>query len=86
MVKIETVDIPTKGSGVYLNIMALNFQMSPDSVNFYWQLLSDSKEDCLLDGKLVMDKQTYDGWSSDDSYVTKWACNKLGFIIYDGLK
>jgi hypothetical protein len=58
----------------------------PDSVNFYWQLLSDSKEDCLLDGKLVMDKQTYDGWSSDDSYVTKWACNKLGFIIYDGLK
>lgn len=82
MVKIEQVIVPTKQAGEYLNIVALNFPMNPDQVEFYWQLLTDDTSGiCVLDGKLLMNKETYDGWGSDDSYVVNWACNLLGFKI-----
>jgi|LakMenE01Jun11ns_1017448.scaffolds.fasta_scaffold9166213_2 hypothetical protein len=82
MVKIEQVIVPTKQAGEYLNIVALNFPMNPDQVEFYWQLLTDDTSGiCVLDGKLLMNKQTYDGWNSDDSYVVNWACNLLGFKL-----
>lgn len=82
MVKIEQVIVPTKQAGEYLNIVALNFPMNPDQVEFYWQLLTDDSSGiCVLDGKLLMNKQTYDGWNSDDFYVVNWACNLLGFKL-----
>ena len=82
MVKIEQVIVPTKQAGEYLNIVALNFPMNPGQVEFYWQLLTDDTSGiCVLDGKLLMNKQTYEGWNSDDSYVVNWACNLLGFKL-----
>ena len=89
MTEIQPVTVPTKGVGKYFDIIALNFPMDPQSVTFYWQVFSevtDEKGDkiigqCILDGNLTMDQQTYSGWGENDQYVINWACNELGFTI-----
>lgn len=89
MTEIQPVTVPTKGVGKYFDIIALNFPMDPQSVTFYWQVFSevtDEKGDkiigqCILDGNLTMDQQTYAGWGENDQYVINWACNELGFTI-----
>lgn len=86
MIKIQPENVPTKGVGVYFNLLALNFPMNPSSVTFYWQLFTEiiteeqsSAGQCILDGNLTMDKATYDQWGSDDNYPIDWALNELGF-------
>ena len=90
MIKIQDEIVPTKGTGKYFQIQALNFPMNPTAVSFYWQVFNEETiqngEDlvtgpgvCVLDGNLSMDKTTYDGWGENDSYVIDWALNELGF-------
>ena len=89
MTEIQPVIVPTKGAGKYFDIIALNFPMDPQSVTFYWQVFSQvTNEDaalvpgqCILDGNLTMDQQTYAGWGTNDEYVIDWACDQLGFVI-----
>ena len=90
MIKIQDEVVPTKGTGKYFEIQALNFPMNPKSVSFYWQLFNEEtiqngeetvtgRGVCILDGNLFMDKITYASWASDDNYVIDWALEKLGF-------
>ena len=90
MIKIQDEIVPTKGTGKYFQIQALNFPMNPTSVSFYWQLFNEEtiqngdetvtgKGVSILDGNLSMDETTYASWASDDSYVIDWALNELGF-------
>jgi hypothetical protein len=91
MIKIEDVNVPTKGVAKYFNIIALNFPMNPASVTFYWQILSEvetsmegetilSPGSSLMDGNLTMSSEVYALWADDDSYVVDWALEELGFI------
>jgi len=90
MIKIQDEVVPTKGTGKYFQIQALNFPMNPTSVSFYWQLFNEEtiqngeetvtgRGVSILDGNLSMDETTYASWASDDSYVIDWALNELGF-------
>lgn len=90
MIKIQDEVVPTKGTGKYFQIQALNFPMNPTSVSFYWQLFNEEtiqngeetvtgRGVSILDGNLSMDETTYASWASDDNYVIDWALNELGF-------
>ena len=86
MIEIQPEVVPTKGTGKYFNLLALNFPMNPSSVTFYWQLFTEVVEDgvsspgaCILDGNLTMDQQVYSQWGEDDNYCYNWALNELGF-------
>jgi hypothetical protein len=86
MIKIQPEIVPTKGTGIYFNLLALNFPMNPTSVSFYWQLFTEETVDektvsgvCILDGNLTMDQQVYSQWGEDDDYCYDWALNELGF-------
>ena len=88
MIKIQPESVPTKGEGVYFNLLALNFPMNPTSVSFYWQLFTEQVVEeqsapgvCVLDGNLTMDQETYSNWGSNDDYCYDWACDLLGFTI-----
>jgi hypothetical protein len=86
MIKIQPEVVPTKGTGIYFNLLALNFPMNPTSVSFYWQLFTEDIVEeqsvpavCILDGNLTMNQETYSQWASDDDYCYEWALNELGF-------
>jgi hypothetical protein len=88
MIKIQPESVPTKGEGVYFNLLALNFPMNPTSVSFYWQLFTEQVVEeqsvpgvSILDGNLTMDQETYSNWGSNDDYCYDWACDLLGFTI-----
>lgn len=88
MIKIQDVTVPTKGTGKYFQITALNFVVSPTSgIQTYWQVFAETLDEegnstpgaMLIDGNLPMDEATYDAWGTDDSYVVNWALQELGF-------
>jgi hypothetical protein len=87
MTPIQPEVIPTKGTGKYFNLLALNFPMNPSSVTFYWQLFTEIQNEeeqnipgtCILDGNLTMDQETYAQWGTDDEYPVNWALDQLGF-------
>jgi hypothetical protein len=87
MTEIQPIIVPTKGTGVYFNLLALNFPMDPSSVTFYWsvqsQVTNESEETSpgpiILDGNITMDAEVYAGWGTDDEYAIDWALNELGF-------
>lgn len=86
MTRIQPEVVPSKGTGVYFNLLALNFPMNPTSVTFYWQLFTENTVEeqsvpgiCILDGNLTMDQQTYNNWGDNDEYCINWALNELGF-------
>jgi hypothetical protein len=88
MTLIQPEVIPTKGTGKYFNLLALNFPMNPSSVTFYWQLFTEVQNEeeenipgtSILDGNLTMDQETYAQWGTDDEYPVDWALDQLGFI------
>lgn len=88
MIKIQDVTVPTKGTGKYFQITALNFVVSPTTgIQTYWQVFSETLDEegnstpgsMLIDGNLPMDETTYAAWGTDDSYVVNWALAELGF-------
>lgn len=86
MTKIETIEVPTKGSGSFFSIRTNGFEIDPqnpvDNIPFYWAVYeTEEKSKCVLEGNMSMDKDTYDQWGADDTFVVEWACNELGFTI-----
>jgi len=91
MIKIQDQIVPTKGTGKYFEIQALNFPMNPTSVSFYWQVFNEEtiqngeeivtgRGVSILEGNLFMNETEYSSWASDDNYVIDWALAKLGFV------
>ena len=87
MTPIKPVVVPTKGTGKYLALTALNFPMDPSSVTFYWALFTEltdgegnvSPGSNILDGNITMDQEVYSQWGTDDNYAIDWALSELGF-------
>jgi len=93
MIKIQDVMVPTKGTGKYFNLLALNFPPNPTSVSFYWSVFEETQNGqteegtptmgpgkLILEGNITMNQETYNNWGTDDEYVIDWALNELGFI------
>lgn len=88
MTRIQPIHVPTKGNGELFQLTALNFPMNPQSVTFYWQVFSIQLveetiqlSECVLDGNLTMDSETYSQWGNNDTFCIQWACEELGFTI-----
>lgn len=88
MINIQDVTVPTKGTGKYFQITALNFVVSPtNGIQTYWQVFSENEDEegnkkpgaMLIDGNLPMDQDTYDAWGTDDNVIVDWALQELGF-------
>ena len=94
MIKIENVNVPSKGIGKYFALKCLNLDLkksSEASPNFYWEVKkatpyaidevqTELPGETILDGNLSMTKEEYALWGSDDAYVIDWALAKLGFV------
>ena len=90
MIKIQDVVVPTKGTGKYLNVRVLTFDLTPTSgISLYWSINTEQTNEegevspgaMVLEGNLHMPQETYDQWGTDDSFVTDWAANELGVTI-----
>jgi len=94
MVKIESIVVPSKGTGKYFGIKCLNIDLKKSSEaapSFYWEVKTavpyavdevqtEIPGEVILNGNLNMTKEEYALWSSDDGYVFDWALEKLGFV------
>ena len=92
MIKIQAVDVPTKGVGKYFGITCLQINLKKNSEaapSFYWEVKTalpyavDEVQTeipgvTVLEGNLAMTKEEYALWSNDDSYAIDWALAKLG--------
>lgn len=93
MIKIQDVIVPTKGTGKYLEVRALTFNLTPtDGISLYWAIHDEKTvEDegvetkipgaILLDGNLHMPQEQYDQWGTDDSVVVNWAAEQLNLTV-----
>ena len=93
MIKIQPVEIPTKGTAKYLEVRCLQIginKLSQASPTFYWavkkatpyaidEVQTEIPGETLLEGNLNMTNEEYAERAADDSYVVDWALAKLGF-------
>ena len=93
MIKIQPIEIPTKGIAKYFSIKCLQIDLKKSSEaapSFYWEVkkavpyaIAEVQIEIagltLLEGELHMTTAEYAEWSNDDSYVINWALAKLGF-------
>ena len=83
MININDVVVPTKGTGKWLQVKALNFDISPtNGIKLYWAVFSEvlvpmgsgdpvsQPNKLLMDGNLHYPQREYDTWGTDDSVVT----------------
>jgi len=90
MIKIQDVVVPIKGTGKYLNVRILPFDLEPTSgIQLYWAVLAETTVEeegvqttspgaMLLEGNLNFPQEQYEQWGTDDSFVTDWALSELG--------
>jgi len=94
MIKIQDVVVPTKGTGKYLNVRVLPFDLTPtNGIQLYWAVLAETTSTneegveevvpgaMLLEGNLSFPQEQYDQWGTDDSHVTNWAANELNLTV-----
>ena len=93
MNKIQDVIVPTKGTGKYLEVRALTFNLTPtNGISLYWAIHDEKTVEeegvetkvpgaMLLDGNLHMPQEQYDQWGTDDSVVVSWAATELNLTI-----
>lgn len=94
MIKIKDIIVPTKGTGKYLNVRVLPFDLTPtDGITLYWAIQAEAEltntEDLrqsvagavLLEGNLHFPQDKYEEWGTDDTFVTNWAAEQLGLTI-----
>lgn len=93
MIKIQDVNVPTKGVAKYFNLTLLNLPLPGTTPTFYWSIYSEvvipaaeSDEQptkklgtILLEGNLEMTETEYAQWGTDDNYPIDWALNQLNF-------
>jgi len=90
MIKIQDVVVPTKGTGKYLNVRVLPFDLEPtNGIQLYWAVLAETTTPdsegvdqvgpgaMLLEGNLNFPQDQYELWGTDDSFVTDWALTEL---------
>jgi hypothetical protein len=90
MNKIEDVIVPTKGTGKYLEVRALTFNLTPTSgISLYWAVYTETSSldenglevqtpgSIVLEGNLHMPQEQYELWGTDDTFVIDWAATQL---------
>jgi hypothetical protein len=90
MNKIEDLVVPTKGTGKYLEVRALTFNLTPTSgITLYWaiyteQTYTNAEEvevsgpgSIVLEGNLHMPQEQYELWGTDDTFVIEWVAAQL---------
>jgi hypothetical protein len=94
MININDLVVPMKGTGKYLNVRVLPFDLAPTTgITLYWaiheegtdtQIIDEVETEVtvpggkLLEGNLHYPQSEYDNWGTDDSVVTDWAMTELG--------
>lgn len=86
MININDVVIPTKGTGKYLKVKVLPFDLEPSNgITLYWAIHAEEVNQevsepgaALLQGNLSFPQSEYDNWGTDDSVVTDWVIAELG--------
>jgi len=94
MININDVVVPTKGTGKYLSVKVLSFDLTPENgISLYWAIHAEkvvtetvdevetqtiTPAEMLLEGNLNYPQSEYDNWGTDDSVVTTWVMNELG--------
>jgi len=92
MIKIQPIEIPTKGIAKYFSLRCLQIDLKESSEaapSFYWELRkavpyafdevqTEIPGPTLIEGNLIMTTEEYSLWASDDNYVIDWALNELG--------
>jgi hypothetical protein len=92
MIKIQDINIPTKGIGKYFLIKVISLDLPNSTPTFYWQVqtefidIGEADEQPtampgfnVIEGNLTMTESEYALWGTDDNYVVDWALEKLGF-------
>lgn len=91
MIKINDVQIPTKGTGKYFGLKCLPFEINKESKSspeFKWVVKDSVIQEnngeqieypgqTILEGTLFMTEQDYSLWTGSDSYAIDWALQKL---------
>ena len=90
MIKIQDVIVPTKGTGKYINVRVLPFDLEPtNGIQLYWAVLAEATTPdsegvdqvgpgaMLLEGNLSFPQDQYELWGTDDSFVTDWVLTEL---------
>jgi hypothetical protein len=90
MNKIEDLVVPTKGTGKYLEVRALTFNLTPTSgITLYWAVYTETSSldenglevqtpgSIVLEGNLHMPQEQYELWGTDDTFVIEWAATQL---------
>jgi len=93
MIQIQDVVVPTKGTGKYLNVRVLPFDLTPTAgIQLYWAVHAETTTTeegeevkapgaVLLEGNLHFPQEQYELWGTDDSFVTTWAAQELNLTI-----
>lgn len=94
MNKIQDVSIPTKGTGKYLEVRALTFNLTPtNGISLYWAIHEEttttdsegvetkSSGAMLLEGNLPLPQKEYDQWGTDDNVIIAWSATELGLTL-----
>lgn len=86
--KIQAINVPTKGTGKYLDVLILNFAPFSSTVSLYWAIKSESSSvvdeeevfspgSVLLDGNLTAPEEVVSAWGTDDSVIVNWVMEEL---------
>lgn len=94
MIKIEDVIVPTKGTGKYLEVRALTFNLTPTSgISLYWAVYTENTSNdaegveiktpgsIVLEGNLHMPQDKYVLWGTDDTFVIDWTAEQLNLTL-----
>lgn len=96
MNKIQDIVVPTKGTGKYLEVRALTFNLTPTSgISLYWAVYSEQINtdeagvetkgpgSIVLEGNLHMPQEKYELWGTDDTFVIDWAATELNLTLIE---
>lgn len=90
--KINSVSVPGKGTGEYLDLTVLSFSLNPSTVSLYWAIKSESTSTdsegaevvsvgaTLTEGNLTVPAEVVSVWGTDDSVISDWAIEELGLV------
>lgn len=96
MNKIQDIVVPTKGTGKYLEVRALTFNLTPTSgISLYWAVYTENTStdeagvetktpgSIVLEGNLHMPQEKYELWGTDDNFVIDWAAEQLSLVLIE---
>lgn len=90
--KINSVSVPGKGTGEYLDLTVLSFSLNPSTVSLYWAIKSETTSTdsegaevvsvgaTLTEGNLTVPAEVVSVWGTDDSVISDWAIEELGLV------